>query len=219
MSNPSSTPPDPPAFTPWRPARRRAGGWSPDVQREFIRQLARLGAVGAAARACGKSAQSAYALRGKDGAESFAVAWAEALIRGREEARDTAISRALHGEVVPQFRNGRFVRYRIRHNDKLLLGALWSGRRDLGRGRETALFAEWRDQLERWENALRREEMDRADGTAERAADAAQAWQDHLDWKAALAREKRRRRRAELRRLARKALTPKPAPIPRVRLL
>lgn len=69
--------PEPIPFTPVPLARTRRDGWTPARQRGFIDQLARIGLVGVAARAMGMSAKSAYALRKRVGAESFAAAWDE----------------------------------------------------------------------------------------------------------------------------------------------
>ena len=68
--------PTPPviAFTPV-PLRRRADGWSPDLQLRFIQALSRGLTPGEAARSVGKNRQNAYALRKREGAESFAAAW------------------------------------------------------------------------------------------------------------------------------------------------
>jgi hypothetical protein len=62
------------AFTPV-PLRRRADGWSPDLQLRFIHALSRGLSPGEAARSVGKNRQNAYALRKRPGAESFAAAW------------------------------------------------------------------------------------------------------------------------------------------------
>lgn len=64
----------PPAFTPVK-LRERRDGWSPAHQAAFLAQLFLRGSVAAAARAVGRSRASAYALRRKRGAESFAAAW------------------------------------------------------------------------------------------------------------------------------------------------
>ena len=61
-------------FTPV-PLRIQRNGWAPDLQLRFIVALARGAGVGEAARSVGKSRQSAYQLREKPGALSFAAAW------------------------------------------------------------------------------------------------------------------------------------------------
>jgi hypothetical protein len=62
------------AFTPV-PLRRRADGWSPDLQLRFIVALSRGLTPGEAAQSVGKNRQNAYALRKRKGAGSFAAAW------------------------------------------------------------------------------------------------------------------------------------------------
>ena len=68
--------PDPidvPPFTPV-PTRARRDGWSPDKQRAFLVALGRTGQVGLAAKAVGMTHQTAWRLRKRVGAESFAAA-------------------------------------------------------------------------------------------------------------------------------------------------
>jgi hypothetical protein len=112
------------AFTPVPLARARHDGWTPARQRRFIDQLAMIGLVSAAAKACGMSGTSAYGLRERPGAQSFAAAWDAALALGRARADDTAIGRAINGEPRPVFYRGRQVGTRTVYNDRLLLAAL-----------------------------------------------------------------------------------------------
>jgi hypothetical protein len=63
-----------PAFAPV-PTKRRADGWTPVRQAEFIGVLAETGSVSAAARFVGMARETAYRLRRKPGAEEFARAW------------------------------------------------------------------------------------------------------------------------------------------------
>lgn len=210
-----------PDFTPWHPARVRMRGWRADVQRAFIHELTRIGCVGAAAKAVGRSKRSAYLLREKDGAEGFAAAWEAALALGRDHARSVAIERALHGEMVPQFRDGRFIGYRMRYNDRLLVAAIAGGRRaDLvhdERQQVTELF----HRLERWEDALRHEQMRLAGNVPHPSAetDSADAWDDHLVWKREIKREARRKRTAEIRAAVRKAAAARAPDGPSLRAL
>ena len=75
MTQPSRTPrPRLPSFAPV-PAKRRADGWTPVRQAEFIGMLAEPGSVSAAARFVGMARETAYRLRRKPGAEEFAHAW------------------------------------------------------------------------------------------------------------------------------------------------
>lgn len=57
------------------PLRARADGWSEARQCAFLAQLYVTGSVAAAARAVGMTRASAYRLRARPGAESFAAMW------------------------------------------------------------------------------------------------------------------------------------------------
>jgi len=75
MTQPPRTPrPRLPAFAPV-PTQRRADGWTPVRQAEFVGVLAETGSVSAAARFVGMARETAYRLRRKPGAEEFARAW------------------------------------------------------------------------------------------------------------------------------------------------
>lgn len=63
-----------PTFIPV-PVRARSDGWTAERQCAFIAALARTGCVGSAAEAAGMSRETAYRLRRRKGAESFAAAW------------------------------------------------------------------------------------------------------------------------------------------------
>lgn len=65
-------------FTPV-PLKARHDGWTPARQLRFIEHLATAKSVSRACKAVGKSTATAYALRGKPGAQSFAAAWDKAL--------------------------------------------------------------------------------------------------------------------------------------------
>lgn len=82
------------AFTPV-PLRRRADGWSPELQLRFIVALSRGLTPGDAARSVGKNRQNAYALRNRPGAESFAAAWDAVVARVRK-------ARALGRQLRPR---------------------------------------------------------------------------------------------------------------------
>jgi len=126
----SESPPDPLAFAPVPSASCRHDGWTPDKQRAFIAELARIGVVSAAARAVGMSPKSAYALLRRAGEDSgFARAWEAALRQGKSRSLSTAIERALHGVATPIFYRGRQVGERRRYNDRLIIAALQAGRR------------------------------------------------------------------------------------------
>lgn len=120
----AADPGDPLVFAAVETAARH-DGWTPDRQRDFIAQLARIGVVSAAARAVGMSPKSAYALRRRAGEGSgFAVAWACAIGEGRAQALDLSIDRAVEGEETPVFYRGRQIGTRRRYDNRLLLAAL-----------------------------------------------------------------------------------------------
>ena len=100
-----------PDFTPV-PVRARKDGWTPERQRIFIAELRRGRPVSASARAVGMSRESAYRLRERPGAESFAAAW-DAALATRPAPCGTNLSqlwyRALFGKVKPIIRKGQQV--------------------------------------------------------------------------------------------------------------
>lgn len=112
-------------FTPVPTQRVRFGGWTPERQRAFLDYLAECGAVSLAARAVGLTPKSAYLLRARPGAESFAAAWDRALGAGRARMFDLAMERTLHGYTVPLKRRGKIVGERRRFNDRLLFAACY----------------------------------------------------------------------------------------------
>jgi hypothetical protein len=95
------------AFAPVPSATNRHDGWTPERQRLFIRNLARIGVVSAAARAVGMSPKSAYALLRRAGDDSgFAFAWRKALRASRTTVLCAAVDRALNGVETPVFVRG-----------------------------------------------------------------------------------------------------------------
>lgn len=197
-----------PPFTPWRAKRETRNGWLPETQRGFIRELTRIGSVSAAARAVGKTPRSAYQLRAKAGAESFAVAWEIAMSEGQDHAQQVAIERALHGEMVPTFRRGKFTGYKVVHNTRLLIAALGSAKR-YGDAFDMPKLDEWQRRLQKWEYALRREAMDLADAPDKEATE--EAWEDHVVWKREMKKEARRQRNLEIREKVQRSMA-KPEP-------
>ncbi len=99
-----------PAFTPV-PLRFRHDGWTPLKQAAFLGALAETWSVAAAGRAVGRSRESAYRLREKPGAESFAAAWDAVLaVRpSRMSTHELLWHRAFYGTLKPVMRGGRFV--------------------------------------------------------------------------------------------------------------
>lgn len=124
--------PDPFVFDPVPSTSTRHDGWTPDRQRDFIRELARIGVVSAAARAVGMSPKSAYALVKRAGPDSgFVRAWRCALDEGRTRAIDTAIDRAVNGVSAPIFYGGRRIGERRHFDNRLLIAVLRYARPDL----------------------------------------------------------------------------------------
>jgi hypothetical protein len=111
MSDPSSPRRRVPAFTPV-PLRYRRDGWTPGRQADFLGHLAESRSVAAAARHVGKSRESAYRLRDKPGAESFAAAW-DFILAQRAAARmsthEQLWHRAFYGSLKPIMRDGKHV--------------------------------------------------------------------------------------------------------------
>ncbi|MBL8649207.1 MAG: hypothetical protein JNL35_02245 [Sphingopyxis sp.] len=94
------------AFTPVPAQRKRADGWTPEIQTCFIRALEAMGSVGRGAKAVGMDRRSAYRLRERPGAESFAAAWDRALWMGRLRQFDYAMDRALNGVTTVRVLRG-----------------------------------------------------------------------------------------------------------------
>jgi hypothetical protein len=194
-----------PRFTPWRGRNHNPRGWTPARQLGFMRALTRCGSARAAAAAVGKSVRSAYLLRDKPGAASFSAAWDQAAIAGRRAAVDSAIDRALHGELVPVFRNGRPAGTRLERNDRLLIGVFNAiGREVAGEARICGYEDIWNRLLD-WENELNRRQMDLEDPSwKERSQAEAEIDHQYRIWRVEFERSKRlayqRRVRAELKR-------------------
>ncbi len=97
-----------PVFTPV-PVRARKDGWTAERQREFIRLLHVMRNIGKAAKAVGMSRRSAYRLRERPGAESFAAAWDSAFALRPPPATSSVSQlwyRALFGKTKPIVRRG-----------------------------------------------------------------------------------------------------------------
>lgn len=94
------------AFTPAPSRRQRADGWPPETQAHFIRALEAMGLVGKAAKAVGMGRASAYRLRNRSGAASFAAAWDRAISMGRTHQYSIAMDRALNGVATVRVLKG-----------------------------------------------------------------------------------------------------------------
>jgi hypothetical protein len=111
------------AFTPVPVAARRHG-WTVARQIGFIHRLAICGCVGSSARGVGMSRESAWRLRKRPGAESFAAAWDKAAGWGEDHMTDLGVERGLKGEVRTYYYRGRKIGERTCFNDALVLAVL-----------------------------------------------------------------------------------------------
>lgn len=109
------------------PVKGRRDGWTPPIQKAFILALAAgLGASGAA-RAVGRTRQTAYRLRERPDAADFAAAWDRALHFARlrpPPPGTTAWQRGVEGILVPLHHRGRIVGWRRKYCDRSLAGLL-----------------------------------------------------------------------------------------------
>ena len=108
--------------------RARHDGWTPERQRAFIGWLHKgLRPVRAAERV-GMSRKSAYALRARAGAESFAAAWdaADEVVRARRAALHgpTSWERAVEGMLHPIRHRGRITAWERRYDNRALIRLL-----------------------------------------------------------------------------------------------
>jgi hypothetical protein len=113
-----------PDFTPVPRKTFRHDGWTPERQRAFIGALADTGCVSRAARMVNVAQTNAYSLRRAEGAEEFRRAWDAALDCGLQQMKDIAFERAIEGELIPVFANGRHMGFRRKRNDALLMFCL-----------------------------------------------------------------------------------------------
>jgi hypothetical protein len=114
------------------PLRARADGWSEARQCAFLAALYVTGSVAAAARSVGMSRESAFRLRAREGAESFARAWDRVLTppgsghlpRAAEDFRKVTLlelNRRLETDLVqPVIYRGRMCAIRRKPDDSTL---------------------------------------------------------------------------------------------------
>lgn len=113
-----------PAFLPV-PLRGRSDGWTAQRQASFLVALARTRSVLAAARAVGMARETAYRLRRRAGAESFAAVWD--LVGKGAKAKVTPeqrMLRALGGLVRPVVWRGECAGVVPQVDNSALLGLL-----------------------------------------------------------------------------------------------
>lgn len=112
-------PPQVPDFAP-APTRKRHAGWTAERQRKFIEHLALSGCVGEACALVGVASSSAYRLRDRAGADSFARAWDAALQLTPTRLSAIAFDRAINGRVERFYKDGELVMERRMPSDYLL---------------------------------------------------------------------------------------------------
>ena len=134
---PAGAPPIP-DFAPIPRATYRHDGWTPERQRAFIGALADTGCVSRAARMVNMAQANCYTLRRSPGAEEFRRAWDAALDCGLAQLKDIAFERAIEGELIPVFANGKHMGFRRKRNDALLMFCLRHYGKD-GQGKRTTI--------------------------------------------------------------------------------
>lgn len=101
-----------PAFAPV-PLRVRGDGWTPARQAAFLGALAETRSVSAAARRVNMARETAYRLRRRAGAQSFAAAWDAVMGRGvpvrRKVTAEELVQRAYMGLLKPMLYGGKHV--------------------------------------------------------------------------------------------------------------
>jgi hypothetical protein len=105
------------------PLKSRRDGWSPAAQQGFVLALAAGLGIAGAARAVGRTRQTAYRLCRRPGAQSFAAAWDRALAYSRVRPvppGSTAWERGVEGVLVPVVRRGEIVAWRRKYCDRSL---------------------------------------------------------------------------------------------------
>lgn len=123
------------------PLRSRRDGWTPLRQADFIGQLAITRSVSAAARRVGMARESAYRLRGRAGAASFAAAWDAALGLPAAAPKITLpdlYQRIANGTLQPVVRRGRLLGVVQKHDNAAILTLLARLARAAARTRQAA---------------------------------------------------------------------------------
>ena len=116
-----------PAFVPVA-TRARKDGWTARRQAAFLAALAITGSVSEAARRVSMARESAYRLRRREGAASFAAAWDAILGRSvgaeRKVTPEERARRAIEGLLKPVIYRGRHVANERKPDNSALLGYL-----------------------------------------------------------------------------------------------
>ena len=114
-----------PAFYPVPLRACHTAKWTDVAQAHFLGRLAETGSVSAACARVGISRNSAYKLRIRPGAESFAAAWDAALgMPVRRVTIDDLHFLAYKGLIKPRFRGGKYIGSRQKPDNSALLRLL-----------------------------------------------------------------------------------------------
>ena len=112
------------AFASVPTARKRHDGWTPQRQRDFLAALYACGVVATAAKAVGMSTRTAYRLRARPGAESFAAAWDHLLREASARAYAMVVEAALTDRFVPRHYRGLVTGFVTANNERMLFAVL-----------------------------------------------------------------------------------------------
>jgi hypothetical protein len=103
---------------------RRADGWTPERQRDFLEFLSAGHTVTDAARGVGLTHQSAYRFRQSSAGAAFALGWEAALLLQRQKLADTLTARAFDGQRDTITRADGSTWERHRYDNRLALALL-----------------------------------------------------------------------------------------------
>lgn len=107
-------------FTPV-PVRVRRDGWTAERQRIFLTVLAETGSISEACINSGVSSRSAYRLRARTDAASFARAWDDALRLATARLTALAFERATMGTVREVWKGGELVGHTREPSERILI--------------------------------------------------------------------------------------------------
>jgi hypothetical protein len=94
-------------------------GWTPDLQTQFLDQLALKGNVAASCKRVSLSREAAYRLRRRD--PVFARGWAAAMVKAHDHCTEVLADRAIEGIEEPIYYRGELVGTRRKYDTRLLL--------------------------------------------------------------------------------------------------
>jgi hypothetical protein len=133
-----------PQFTPVPMQRNRHDGWTAERQQMFIMALTVTGQVEAACKMIRISRKSAYKLRDRPDAITFARAWDVAIALGRKRLFDYLFDRALNGTTTITLKTGGAVEIGNGLDRPLVAGFLKSPLESEDRFRNAERFGEKR---------------------------------------------------------------------------